>query len=90
MKQINDWNLRKLKYFLEQAIKINSETDHCIDISLLGNWNDVEVHVYESKDVPSTTIINETFSLHGTGWNDDEAIDSIETELDKLLLTQKQ
>lgn len=85
MKELNQEKVSQTITFLKQAIEINANTDHSVDVDLMGNWNQVEIRVYDSKAVPlGNNLLFESYDLQGESYDDEEKIDTIKTVLNNL------
>lgn len=84
--EINQQRLSQTIEFLKKAATINANTNNCVDVDLTGNWNQVEVRAYDSKNVPSShNLLFESYDLHGDNYDDDEKIEAITIVLNNLL-----
>lgn len=85
MKELNREKLTKAIDFLKQAVEINEKTPNCVDFDMAGNWNQVEIRAYSSKDIPSSgQLLHVTIDLTGEYYDDYDKIDEVETVLNSL------
>lgn len=86
MKELNKGKLNTAISFLKQALEINEKTPHCVDFNMIGNWNQVEIRAYSSKEIPTSDILlSVTLDLAGESYDDYDKIEEIETVLNNLL-----
>lgn len=86
MKELNQEKLTKAIIFLKQALEINEKTPNCVDFDMAGNWNQVEIRAYSSKDIPmSENLLYVTLDLTGDYDEDYDKIEEVETVLNNLL-----
>lgn len=86
MKEVNQEKLTKAIIFLKKALEINEKTANCVDFDMMGNWNQVEVRAYSSKDIPkSNSLLYVTLDLTGDYDDDYDKIEEIETVLNNLI-----
>lgn len=85
MKELNREKLTKAIDFLKQALEINEKTPNCVDFDMAGNWNQVEIRAYASKDIPSPDeLLYVTIDLTGEYDDDYDKIEEAETVLNNL------
>lgn len=86
MKELNQEKLNKAIIFLKQAVQINEKTPKCVDFDMQGNWNQVEIRAYSSKDIPmSDNLLYVTINLTGEYDDDYDKFEEAETVLNNLL-----
>lgn len=85
MKELNQEKLIKAIGLLKQAVEINEKTPNCVDFDMMGNWNQVEIRAYSSKEIhKSEELLNVTLDLTGDYNDDYDKIEEIETVLNNL------
>lgn len=86
MTTINQDVLLNVIRFFEEAAQINQKTTYCVDVCLTGNWNEVEVRIYDSKDIPaSNQLLLESVLLDGSRYDTTEKLEQIQTTLSDIL-----
>jgi len=85
MKQLNQEKLSTAISFLKQIVEINDKLPYSADFDLNGMYNQVEIRVYSSKELPlGDSLLYVTLDLTDESIDDYDKIDEIKTVLDRL------
>lgn len=86
MKELNSEKVAKAMEWIKKIIIINHNTYYCADFDLTGNWNQVEIRVYNNKDVlNSVNLLFESIDMHDDLFEDSDKIEEIDTVLNNIL-----
>lgn len=79
MKELNQEKSSKVIAWIKKAIDVNQKTEKSANISL-NEWNDVEVRLYENKEVKSDPILYELVSLYSeVDYEEEQKIEAIDS-----------